>query len=120
MSEMISDYAGDMGSIRQRMVEHPIFAAIRDIHSLRIFMRAHLSHGGARISKPVWGGVVVRLSILARSFSLLFLIIGAALLAAAIKRDRGARGTQASGASIGRPSRLVDTAGGDADRSNTR
>jgi hypothetical protein len=63
---------------------------------------------------------MVRLSILARSFSLLFLIIGAALLAAAIKRDRGARETQASGASIGRPPTLADTAGRDADRSNTQ
>jgi hypothetical protein len=45
MSEMISDYAGDMGSIRQRMVEHPAFVAIRNIHSLWIFMQAHLSHG---------------------------------------------------------------------------
>ena len=42
MSEMISDYAGDMGAIRKRMVEHPVFAAIRDIHSLRIFMEAHV------------------------------------------------------------------------------
>ena len=42
MSEMISDYACDMGSIRQRMVEHPVFAAIRNIHSLRIFMEAHV------------------------------------------------------------------------------
>jgi Protein of unknown function (DUF3050) len=42
MSEMISDYAGDMGSIRQRMVEHPVFAAIGDVHSLRIFMEAHV------------------------------------------------------------------------------
>ena len=42
MGEMISDDAGDMDSIRQRMVEHPVFTAIRDIHSLRIFMEAHV------------------------------------------------------------------------------
>src|SRR5260370_38399352 len=42
VSEMISDYAGDMDSIRQRMVEHPVFSAIRDVRSLRIFMEAHV------------------------------------------------------------------------------
>ena len=42
MSEMISGYTDDIDIIRQRMVEHPVFAAIRDIHSLRIFMEAHV------------------------------------------------------------------------------
>ena len=42
MSEMISGYADDIDFVRQRMVEHPVFAAIRDIHSLRIFMEAHV------------------------------------------------------------------------------
>ena len=42
MSEVISSYAGDIGVIRQRMVEHPVFTAIRDIHALRIFMEAHV------------------------------------------------------------------------------
>src|ERR1700738_1271990 len=42
MSEMISGHSGDIGAIRQRMVEHPVFTAIRDIQSLRIFMEAHV------------------------------------------------------------------------------
>jgi Protein of unknown function (DUF3050) len=42
MSEVISSHTGDIGFIRQRMVEHPVFTAIRDIHSLRIFMEAHV------------------------------------------------------------------------------
>ena len=42
MSETISNDAGDMDSIRQRMVEHPVFKEIRDIRSLRIFMEAHV------------------------------------------------------------------------------
>jgi hypothetical protein len=42
MSEMISGHSGDIGSIRQRMIEHPVFTAIRDIQSLQIFMEAHV------------------------------------------------------------------------------
>jgi hypothetical protein len=42
MSELISGYPGNIDSIRQRMVEHPVFTAIRDIHDLRIFMEAHV------------------------------------------------------------------------------
>ena len=42
MNETISDTAGDIAFLRQRMVEHPVFAAIRDIQSLRIFMEAHV------------------------------------------------------------------------------
>ena len=42
MSEMISGYTDDIDIIRQHMVEHPVFAAIRDIRSLRIFMEAHV------------------------------------------------------------------------------
>src|SRR5882757_9245156 len=42
MSEMISGHGGDIGSIRQRMIEHPLFTEIRDIQSLRIFMEAHV------------------------------------------------------------------------------
>src|SRR6185295_900748 len=42
MSEVSSSYSDDIGFIRQRMVEHPVFTAIRDIHSLRIFMQAHV------------------------------------------------------------------------------
>jgi hypothetical protein len=42
MSDVSSSYPGDIGFIRQRMVEHPVFTAIRDIHSLRIFMEAHV------------------------------------------------------------------------------
>jgi hypothetical protein len=29
---------GDIASIRQRMIEHPVFAAIRDIETLRVFI----------------------------------------------------------------------------------
>jgi hypothetical protein len=42
MSEIISGHGGDIGSIRQRMIEHPLFTEIRDIQSLRIFMEAHV------------------------------------------------------------------------------
>jgi hypothetical protein len=42
MSDLASGYAGDIDSVRQRMVEHPVFAAIRDIRSLRTFMEAHV------------------------------------------------------------------------------
>jgi hypothetical protein len=42
MIEILSDYAGDIDFMRQRMVEHPVFTAIRDIQSLRIFMEAHV------------------------------------------------------------------------------
>jgi hypothetical protein len=42
VNETISDTAGDIAFLRQRMVEHPVFAAIRDIQSLRIFMEAHV------------------------------------------------------------------------------
>src|SRR5689334_21607455 len=40
--DIASGYAGDMNLMRQRMIEHPVFAAIRDISSLRIFMEAHV------------------------------------------------------------------------------
>jgi Protein of unknown function (DUF3050) len=42
MSEVISGRTGDIDLIRKRMVEHPVFAAIRDVQSLRIFMEAHV------------------------------------------------------------------------------
>src|SRR5260370_31860728 len=42
MSETISDHRGDIDSIRQRMIDHPVFTAIRDIQSLQIFMEAHV------------------------------------------------------------------------------
>src|ERR1700716_684634 len=42
MNETISSTAGDIDRVRQRMVEHPVFTAIRDIQSLRIFMEAHV------------------------------------------------------------------------------
>jgi Protein of unknown function (DUF3050) len=42
MSEIVLDHAGDLDFIRRRMVEHPVFAAIRDLWSLRIFMEAHV------------------------------------------------------------------------------
>src|SRR4029077_3636938 len=42
MNEMNSRHSRDIGSIRQRMVEHPVFTAIRDIQSLQIFMEAHV------------------------------------------------------------------------------
>jgi hypothetical protein len=32
----------DIDSIRQRIIEHPLFSAIRDIESLRVFMQAHV------------------------------------------------------------------------------
>src|SRR6266481_1237324 len=34
--------AGDIASTRQRMIEHPVFTAIRDIQDLRIFMETHV------------------------------------------------------------------------------
>jgi len=40
--ETISGCAGDIASIRQRMIEHPVFTAIRDIQDLRIFMETHV------------------------------------------------------------------------------
>jgi hypothetical protein len=42
VNETISDAAGDIAFLRQHMVEHPVFVAIRDIQSLRIFMEAHV------------------------------------------------------------------------------
>ena len=42
MSRVISDDAGDIDFMRQRMVEHPVFTAIHDIQDLRIFMEAHV------------------------------------------------------------------------------
>jgi hypothetical protein len=42
VNESTSDTAGDIAFLRQRMVEHPVFTAIRDIQSLRIFMEAHV------------------------------------------------------------------------------
>jgi Protein of unknown function (DUF3050) len=42
MSKMISGTADDIDFVRQRMVEHPVFSAIRDVRSLRIFMEAHV------------------------------------------------------------------------------
>jgi hypothetical protein len=33
VDETISGTAGDIASLRQRMVEHPVFAAVRDIQS---------------------------------------------------------------------------------------
>jgi hypothetical protein len=42
VNESTSDTAGDIAFMRQRMVEHPVFTAIRDIQSLRIFMEAHV------------------------------------------------------------------------------
>ena len=42
MNETISDTAGDLDLVRQRMVEHPVFTEIRDIQSLQIFMEAHV------------------------------------------------------------------------------
>src|SRR5246127_2688228 len=42
MDEITSGYAGDIDFVRQSMVEHPVFTAIRDIHDLRIFMEAHV------------------------------------------------------------------------------
>src|ERR1700730_1817165 len=38
----ITGHGGDVGALRQRMIEHPVFTAIRDIQSLRIFMEAHV------------------------------------------------------------------------------
>ena len=40
--ETISGCAGDIASTRQRMIEHPVFTAIRDIQDLRIFMETHV------------------------------------------------------------------------------
>jgi hypothetical protein len=42
MREMISVDAGDIDSVRQRMIEHPVFSAVRDFRSLRIFMETHV------------------------------------------------------------------------------
>jgi hypothetical protein len=42
MDQRISGAAGDLDLVRQRMVEHPVFTAIRDIQSLQIFMEAHV------------------------------------------------------------------------------
>src|SRR6267378_3100207 len=42
MSKMISGPAVDIDLVRQRMVEHPVFSAILDVRSLRIFMEAHV------------------------------------------------------------------------------
>ena len=42
MSELISCHRDEIGDIRQRMIEHPLFAAIQDIESLRAFMEAHV------------------------------------------------------------------------------
>jgi Protein of unknown function (DUF3050) len=42
MNETISGYASNIDVARQHMVEHPVFAAIRDIQSLRVFMEAHV------------------------------------------------------------------------------
>jgi Protein of unknown function (DUF3050) len=42
VNETISGTAGHIDLVRRRMVEHPVFAAIRDINSLRIFMEAHV------------------------------------------------------------------------------
>jgi len=40
--EITSGCAGDVASTRQRMIEHPVFTAIRDIQDLRIFMETHV------------------------------------------------------------------------------
>jgi hypothetical protein len=42
VNEAISGTARDLDLVRQRMVEHPVFTAIRDIQSLQIFMEAHV------------------------------------------------------------------------------
>jgi hypothetical protein len=42
VNKTISGTAGDLDLVRQRMVEHPVFTAIRDIQSLQIFMEAHV------------------------------------------------------------------------------
>jgi hypothetical protein len=42
MSEVLSAHVDDIEVMRQRMVEHPVFTAIRDIRSLRLFMEAHV------------------------------------------------------------------------------
>jgi hypothetical protein len=38
----LSDYGRDLDIMRKRMVEHPVFAEIHDLRSLRIFMEAHV------------------------------------------------------------------------------
>src|SRR5260370_35900975 len=40
--EIISGCAGDIASTRQRMIEHPVFTAIRDSQDLRLFMETHV------------------------------------------------------------------------------
>jgi Protein of unknown function (DUF3050) len=42
MSKTASINAGDIDLMRRSMVNHPVFAAIRDISSLRTFMEAHV------------------------------------------------------------------------------
>ena len=42
MSAETISCAGDIASTRQRMIEHPVFTAIRDIQDLRIFMETHV------------------------------------------------------------------------------
>jgi hypothetical protein len=42
MSEVLLCDADEIDSIRQRMIEHPVFTAIDDIQSLRTFMEAHV------------------------------------------------------------------------------
>jgi hypothetical protein len=42
MDELNLDHADAIDSMRRRMVDHPVFAAIHDIRSLRHFMEAHV------------------------------------------------------------------------------
>jgi Protein of unknown function (DUF3050) len=42
MDELNLDHAKAIDSMRRRMEDHPVFAAIRDIQSLRLFMEAHV------------------------------------------------------------------------------